>query len=596
MSGFTAPLGIEPAAEWREVDTSIARWVLAHGGSPLLARTAAWATLAESHGDTALALSGEGAGRHGAPVLDDEARAALMREPMVGDGSGPTPTPFVVEHGLFHLWRLHAQEVAVARMLRERRSTGRPVPLDEATVDALFHGDRSAPVQAQRRAVQQAPGRRLFVLTGGPGTGKTTTVLRMLLGLLHHAGDAGPTVRIAAPTGKAAQRLAQALRDGKQRLQSHDSALPAHLQTLLARIPDDEPLTLHRLLGVDGRSQRFRHHADDPLAADIVVVDEASMVDLALLRGLLAALRPEASLILVGDPDQLSAVGAGAVLADLVDALRREGADDHVALGHSFRAGDALQPVLAAIRAGDVPGFEAAWQDAGDQARRVEVTDSRGLAVATRRWADELHALWQRCDLTRATDPADAAADAARRLREVRERQLLCALREGEFGAAAINQRIEDHLRARTGRSDDEAWYPGRLVMVGRNDYSAGLFNGDVGLCLPDESGRLWVWFEHTDADGVASARPFAPTLVPTHAGAFAITVHKSQGSEYGEVGLVLATGERDGFLSRQLVYTAVSRARARVEIWADREAVATAVRSDVHRLSGLGRRITPAG
>lgn len=592
MNAFLKPLGLEAAPEWRDLDASVARWVLAHGGSPLLARTAAWATLAEAHGDTALVLAGEGPGRHGMPTLDAGDIDALTREPMVGDGSSAAPTPFVVEHGLFYLWRMHAQEVAVARMLRERRDAGQPEPLDEATLDALFHGDRSEPVQAQRRAVQHAPGRRLFVLTGGPGTGKTTTVLRMLLGLLHQAGDDEPTVRIAAPTGKAAQRLAQALRDGKQRLQRHDTPLPAHLADLLVRIPDDEPLTLHRLLGVDGRSQRFRHHADDPLAADIVVVDEASMVDLALLRGLLAALRPEARLILVGDPDQLSAVGAGAVLADLVEALRREGADDRVQLTHSFRAGDALQPVLAAIRDGNVPAFESAWQAAGDQVRRVDVGDSRSLAVAMGRWADQLYALWQQHDLTRPTDAANPAADAADRLQRVRERQLLCALREGEFGATIINQRIEAHLRAYTGREPDEAWYPGRLVMVTRNDYSAGLFNGDVGLCLPDDSGRLWVWFEYTDAAGVASARAFAPTLVPTHGGAFAITVHKSQGSEYGEVGLVLPPVARSEFVSRQLLYTAVSRARDKVAAWADAESLGAAVAGGSSRVSGLGSRL----
>jgi exodeoxyribonuclease V alpha subunit len=592
MNAFLKPLGMEPAPEWRDLDTSIARWVLGHGGSPLLARTAAWATLAEAHGDTAVPLCSDAPSRHGMPALDAEELAALMREPMVGDGSSATPTPFVIEHGVFYLWRMHAQEVAVARMIRARREAGQPVPLDEATLDALFHGDRGAPVQAQRQAVRQAPGRRLFVLTGGPGTGKTTTVLRMLLGMLHQAGDAEPTVRIAAPTGKAAQRLAQALRDGKQRLQGHDTPLPGHLTPLLARIPDDEPLTLHRLLGVDGRSQRFRHHADDPLAADIVVVDEASMVDLALLRGLLAALRPEASLILVGDPDQLSAVGAGAVLADLVDAMRHEAADDRVELTHSFRAGDALQPILGAIRDGNVPALEAAWHTAGEQVRHVEVGDSRSLAIAVHRWADQLHAMWQRHDLTRPTDTSSPATDAARRLQRVRERQLLCALREGEFGATAINQRIEDHLRAHVERAADETWYPGRLVMVTRNDYSAGLFNGDVGLCLPDDSGRLWVWFEFTDAERVASARAFAPAMVPTHSGAFAITVHKSQGSEYGDVGLVLAAGTRGGFVSRQLLYTAVSRARSRVEVWAADGALGAAVATESDRVSGLGFRL----
>lgn len=592
MSGYRfrpAP-GLHPPPEWRDIDVALARWVLAHGGSLGLAHTAAWASLADGHGDTALRLDGHG--RHGMPARSEADLAALAVEPMVSDGSGGQPTPFVLQAGRLYLWRNFAQEVDVARLLGARRQAAAPAPLDDAALDSLFHHDRSAAVAAQRAAVQRAPGHRLFVLTGGPGTGKTTTVLRMLLAMLHQAGTAQPTVRIAAPTGKAAQRLAQSLREGKQAIARHDAhPLPDTWRRLLERIPDDEPLTLHRLLGADGRSQRFRHHADDPLAADIVVVDEASMVDLALLRGLLAALRPEASLILVGDPDQLSSVGAGSVLIDLVSAL--DGAADLARLHHSFRADDALLPILDAVRLGDPLAFARAWTAAGDRARRVDATHARQLTTHLRQWADTLHADGQR---HRLADPLDAErpdADAARRLQAIRHRQLLCARREGEFGAPACNARLEARLRQLGGQPDDAVWYPGRLIMVTRNDYSAGLFNGDIGLCLADPDGQLWVWFEATGSDGAPSARRFAPGLVPSHEGAFAVTVHKSQGSEYREVGLVLPPEDTSGLVSRQLVYTAISRARQSITVLAAPGVIEHALATALGRHSGLATRIS---
>jgi exodeoxyribonuclease V alpha subunit len=591
MSGyrFRPMSNLHPPPEWRDIDVALARWVLAHGGSPGLAHAAAWASLADGRGDTALAL--DGAGRHGMPAPSDADLAALAGQPMVSDGGSGQPTPFVLQAGRFYLWRNFSQEVEVARLLGARRKAAAPAPLDEAALDSLFHHDRSAAVAAQRAAVQRAPGHRLFVLTGGPGTGKTTTVLRMLLAMLHQAGPAQPTVRIAAPTGKAAQRLAQSLREGKQAIARHDQhPLPESWHRLLERIPDDEPLTLHRLLGAGGRSQRFRHHADDPLAADIVVVDEASMIDLALLRGLLAALRPEASLILVGDPDQLSSVGAGSVLIDLVAAL--DGASDLARLHHSFRADDALLPVLDAVRLGDAQAFAQASRAAGDQFSRLETREPRQLSAHLRHWADALHQLWQHHQLTRPLDAGPAGA--ARRLQAVRQRQLLCARREGEFGALACNARLEARLRQLSGQPDDAAWYPGRLVMVTRNDYSAGLFNGDIGLCLSDPDGRLWVWFEASDLEG-PTARRFAPGLLPSHEGGFAITVHKSQGSEYREVGLVLPPEDASGLVSRQLVYTAISRARESITVLASDGVLERALATALGRQSGLAHRI-PAG
>ena len=311
------PLPVDATAPeaWRPLDRAVARWVAIHGGSPLLAQVAGWASLAEGHGDSALPLDGADAARHGMGALDEAALAALAGEPLVGVvGGGREPSdaaPFVIDRGHFYLRRNFLHEVAVARQLGARRAAGRTdVQTSAADLAELFRGATDAAVQPQRDAVAGVPGRRLFVLTGGPGTGKTATVLRMLLMLARNAAQAGappPAIRLAAPTGKAAQRLAASLRDGGRALRTRaDGPLPADWQPCLEHVLAAEAGTLHRLLGSRGRAGGFRHHAGDPLAADIVVVDEASMVDLALLRALLDALPARATLILVGDADQLT--------------------------------------------------------------------------------------------------------------------------------------------------------------------------------------------------------------------------------------------------------------------------------------------------
>lgn len=580
----------EPAdAPWRPLDHAVRRWVLAHGGSVALADWAAWASLADGEGDTALSPSGADAERPGWPALDLAQCAALRTEPLVGDGN--RPTPFVLdEAGRFYLWRNHADEVAVAAHLRARRADGATAALDEADLDALFHGDDAAAVQRQRLAVRQVAGRRLFVLTGGPGTGKTTTVLRMLLMLQRQSP--GARVVLAAPTGKAAQRLAQSLRAGKQGLLGHPAApLPPAWQALLERIPDDEAQTLHRLLGHDPRRHRFARDRAHPLAVDVVVVDEASMVDLALLRALLDAVRPEASLILVGDPDQLTSVGAGSVLLDLASVLESQQAPELVRLEHSFRAERPLAAINRAVRAGDAAALRAAFRTAGAQARQHDVASDESRRRALRQWAAALAELPVRPVLP-ADDEAAAAAQALVALRALSRRQLLCALREGTYGALTANAWIERQLKQAWQLPEEREWYAGRAVLVLRNDYAARLFNGDVGLCLADTAGRLRVWFEGTDAHGQPTAHAFVPGLVPAHEGAFALTVHKSQGSEYGHVAVLLPPDPGHRILSRQLLYTGLSRARHTVELWADDGVVQAALARPVRRAGGLADRL----
>ncbi|TDR47731.1 DNA helicase/exodeoxyribonuclease V alpha subunit [Tahibacter aquaticus] len=586
---FRRDLDDSAAEVWRPLDRALAHWVRAHGGSAELAAVAAWASLADGLGDAALPLRGEDAGRHGMARLSDAALAALRQQPLVGDGS--RRTPFVLDaDDRFALWRNHADETAIAACLRQRRSAADPVDgaAVKAAVDALFGGDRTRRVQAQRMAVAGVAGRRLFVLTGGPGTGKTTTVLRMLL-LLQRVQPQRLLIQVAAPTGKAAQRLLQSLRQGKMQLSQGEHALGEEWSAALAGIADAEAPTLHRLLGYDPRRNVFTRNRRRPLAADIVVVDEASMVDLALLRALLDALRPQARLILVGDADQLTSVAAGSTLMDLVAALEPQRAAELVRLQHSFRAERELVRVNEAVRSGDAAELDAALAAAPQRALLRPVGDAAVLAAALQQWALQLAGSGIAGDDADAGDAASAALAALRRLSQ---RQLLCALREDAFGALAANAAIEAQLRRHWQVAAEALWYPGRAVMITRNDYALRLFNGDIGLCLADADGSLRVWFETVDAAGQATARWLAPDRLPLHEGAFAVTVHKSQGSEYAEAAVLLPPDPEQRILSRQLLYTGVSRAKQRLQIWALPSVLAAALARPIRRAGGLAAKL----
>lgn len=607
---------------WRPLDRALFHWVRVHGGSDLLADVAGWASLADGLGDAALPLAGEDAGRHGMPGLSAAQVDALRREPLVGDGQ--VLVPFVIDaQARFALWRNHAHEVAIASRVAQRR--GAAVVADAGAVSAdlavLFPRDEPA-AQRQRDAVAAAVGRRLFVLTGGPGTGKTTTVLRLLL-MLQRRAATPPLIQLAAPTGKAAQRLLQSLRSGKAALQSGAAALPADWQPLLAQIPEHEALTLHRLLGFDPRRNRFTRGRSRPVAADIVVIDEASMVDLAMLRSLLDAVRDDATLILLGDADQLTSVAAGSVLMDLVAALERERAPELVRLEHSFRAQRELVVLNQAVRIGDGAAFGAAL--AAPRAVLRPIADAAALRAFARQWATALAVLPLRPTLADSQAPllADAKASAApgaggeaglpyqpslfeplpvepalqalAALQALTQRQLLCALREDSFGALALNAAIEGELKVQWNVTPETVWYAGRAVLITRNDYGQRLFNGDIGLCLADANGRLRVWFEASAANGEASARALSPDSLPAHEGAFAITVHKSQGSEYAHAAVLLPPDPAQRILSRQLLYTGISRAKHSVEICALPEVIEAALANPIRRAGGLAAKLQPA-
>lgn len=582
----------------REIDQALGHWVGARSGSGLLGRAAAAASRAEAQGHVCCALQVDAQFGH------DEI-AALRQHGWVGDGAAFTP--FVLDpDGNLYTWRNWRNQACLAALLRER-AQARACPLDAATLAAdvgeLFAGADAEATRWQRIAVAAAPGARVFLLAGGPGTGKTTTVLRMLAMLLRHAAACGwpaqPTFALAAPTGKAAQRLSEALAGGCANLAATLAPGSAY-RPILARLADAQAQTLHRLLGYQPWSETFASGAESPLPADIVVVDEASMIDLAMMRRLCRALRPQATLILLGDPAQLHAIEAGSVLGDVVgsvapntvpkalaqrlekiaavpiDADATPLAGQVITLTHTWRARHGLRDALDALRRGDEKWLQGVLAGANDG--DLQWHDCRAAADVRERvraWV-HAHATWFGNLMQRDPDPAGA-------LRELRRVQILCALREGTFGATHINALVERQLAARFGFDANDMWHHGRPVIVTRNDYARGLFNGDVGIARQGVDG-LRVWFDAPDG----AMRSFSPRALPEHETAWAITVHRSQGSEYDAVAVLLPADAQHRILSRELVYTAVSRTREQAQLWAGADALRAAVAHPVKRRSGL--------
>ena len=572
---------------WRPIDRLLAQWVLAHGGSEGLARWAGAISAAEGEGHAALAL--DEAARFG---VDPATRDALDDPPWVGDGS--TRTPFVREgEARLYLWRYWQAEHRVAAALAMRcTSSSDGDALDDAALAALFGHADDPREAAQREAVRRCGAARLFVLTGGPGTGKTTTVLRMLLARQRALGRPLRT-RVAAPTGKAAQRLVDALRAGQSRLAGQLEG--GEWAATLSAFESPDASTVHRLLGHHPGRQRYTRDAANPIDADLVVIDEASMLDLETLDALLDALPPRADLWLVGDAEQLSPVGPGSAFQDLVQVLEARGRAERaidapiVRLAHSFRAAPALDAVNRALREGDAATLRSALA-ASPELRHAPLADAAALDAALRNWARALAAESRVAPLP--SDASAARTAAAEALAALGTRQWLCATREGDTGSHAVNARLDALLR----RSSDAATatpaghYAGRRLLVTRNDPDTGLFNGDVGLCLADADGRLRAWF-----DGETGPRALPLGALPAHEPAFALTVHKSQGSEYAEVAVLLPSDPMHRLLSRELLYTAASRARRGLVLHASAAVLEAGMAQRLRRSGGLQARLAEA-
>ncbi|MGI5186928.1 exodeoxyribonuclease V subunit alpha [Promicromonospora sp. CA-289599] len=481
--------------------------------------------------------------------------------------------------GLLYLDRYWREERQVRDDVVARLAAPAPAVDDallEGSAARLFPGD----AYAEQRVAALSTARRLTtVLTGGPGRGKTTTVaglLALLAEQAEHAGGRRLRIALAAPTGKAAARMQEAVAESLGA--PPEARRPEFTDDDRRRLAGLQAGTLHRLLGSrPGSSTRFRHDRVGRLPHDVVVVDETSMVSLTLMARLLEAVRPDARLVLVGDPDQLASVEAGAVLADLVAGLGERGDGVVSALVTDHRSeSTAITRLAAAIQDGD-PDAVLAELMAGDEAvELVHPDDAAGLTALQ----DELtrHALDVR-GLALAGDAAGALATAERH-------RLLCAHREGPWGVAHWNRLVERRLGeasgAYLGAAVGTEWYAGRPVLITTNDYSLGLFNGDTGVVVADG--------EHLRAH-ISGGASFAVSRLGDVETLHAMTVHKSQGSQAEEV-TVLLPDETSPLLTRELFYTAVTRARRRVRVVGTPEAVRAAVQRRARRASGLAERL----
>jgi exodeoxyribonuclease V alpha subunit len=471
-------------------------------------------------------------------------------------------------HGLVYLDRYHRLEEQVFSDLTQRAA--RPAPgVDEAALAGaltrVFPDERYA---EQRAAIAAAARRWTTVLTGGPGTGKTTTVAGLLAALADQAAARGDrlSIALAAPTGKAAARL-------QESVDLETARFPADDQARLAGL---ESLTLHRLLGFrPDNTTRFRHHRHNRLKYDVVVVDESSMVELMLMGRLLEALRPDTRLILVGDPDQLSSVGAGAVLGDLVKGYAERADSPVVGLTTNHRYGEEIGRLAVALRDGDADVVMDVLRAGGSRVTFVETDEAEPVLMP---------GLVEAATTIRAA--AEAGDDAAA-LAALDRHRLICAHRDGPRGVAHWNRLVERWLAQATGQDYWPRWYAGRPVLVTHNDYGLGIYNGETGVVVRRPDGEL----RGLVPSSGGTVLDFATTRLAEVETMHALTVHKSQGSQVDHV-TVLLPAEDSRLIGRELFYTAVTRARQSVRVVGTEAEVRAAVARRAVRATGLAERL----
>jgi exodeoxyribonuclease V alpha subunit len=518
--------------------------------------------------------------------------------------------PLIMADGCVYQHRMLWCEDQLAARLRDRigGSTSAELPgsddVDTAMAEVLarpaYYTDDPAELSAEQvDAVTRAVQRPFTVVSGGPGTGKTAIIVSMLR-VLARLGTAPESIALAAPTGKAANRMAGAIRSALAAVRD-----PADVDTDLAEHAPS-PRTLHRLLGYMPSAERFRHHENNPLPVSMVIVDEASMIDLVLAERLVRAVPPTARLILLGDADQLPSVDAGAVLRDLVSTE----SDLATRLTHSFRmdvhdpAGRAILTAARELNAGKISAFVSARRTRADALtyHGVELLDTRkGTSVqafvdawyrdriASQPEFERLTTKVYRYDQGQWAEGDDTDLAALSRIYE--SNRLLTVTRRFSAGSEAINRRLHDRIIASASVDYQPDFYPGEPVLMRHNDYDRGLFNGDQGIVVrvSEDGGdhHYRVVFPRVDGYSV-----FHLDSVRAHIEvAFAVTVHKSQGSEYDHISLVLPQADLP-LLTREMIYTGVTRARSSVVIVGDAGVLKTGALRSVDRFSGLADKL----
>lgn len=577
----------------RDIDTVFADFVCSReaDGTDYLRKAALFASSAVGNGNICIEL----ADLFGSSEVE-AAAASLRKSKMVGQPGEYFPLVLDGNNRLY-LHRYWKYENDLAKTLISMTSDLAEVDLEllKDGLDRLFL-QTTEEADWQRIAAAAAVKNRFTVISGGPGTGKTTTVVKIIALLLEQAKGSRMRIGLAAPTGKAAARLKESIFKAGKELEKSTA--------VAGNIPADLS-TLQRLMGYIPGSCRFRHNADNPLPYEAVVVDEASMVPLALMSKLLAALAPGARLIMLGDRDQLASVEAGAVLGDICNTGHGFGfsekfrkfiadtagcdipesfignnvpalADSVIVLQKNYRFGEesGIGLVSRSVNDGNGASIIQNMKDGNTVGLTLSETPSPGLLH--KKLANLVVAGF--ADYLRYDNP-DEALLAFDRFR------VLCVLRQGVYGVEGINSLIETCLADEGLIKPDKQWYHGRPVMVQNNSYGLKLFNGDVGIALNDRESEtgLSVYFPSIDGE----PRKYSPYRLPAHETVFAMTVHKSQGSEFEKILLIMPPSNHQ-ILTREIIYTGLTRARISAELWCMDDIFLAAVEKRISRRSGL--------
>ena len=514
-----------------------------------------------------MSLSFEQSQGHSCIQIDDEAKTLIIASglALIDTNSHDTTTtlPLAIEQDRLYLHRYWLYESRLAQQLSkitQLKVSNKPkTTADFSTLLDKYFGN-SETIDWQRAAATMAINQAFCMITGGPGTGKTTTVVK-ILALLQELSDQPLLIALAAPTGKAAMRLQESIGFNK-------AALPC-IAAIKSAIPESVT-TLHRLLGAKPPSPYFRHNAKQPLVYDLVVVDEASMVDLALMSKLVDALKPGARLILLGDKDQLASVESGAVLADLTTALPQQTLE----LQKSHRFDEDIKNLATAIN-----------QQQDLEAWRLLQTGNKNIALLETDLIDYISK--QQIDYLRLITARAEFSDIYKAFNRF---QALCATRLGKNSVSDINHAVELLLSNKKLIHLSGLWYCGRPIMITQNNAALQLYNGDIGICLRDkeQEDQLRVFFQRADG----SIKKYLPARIPHCETVFAMTIHKSQGSEFEEV-LIILPETISPVLTKELLYTAITRAKKTIKLVTNEAVFSSTVRQRVQRVTGLINRFS---
>ncbi len=489
-------------------------------------------------------------------------RSQLLKSSAVGQ-PGDT-TPLILDesnHLYFHRYWQYEQQLAQA--LKSRIHSELSIP-EDSWFDQQFKTLELS--EQQQEAVKKALSHNFSIISGGPGTGKTTTIASLLV--LLHRFDPDVRVGLAAPTGKAAMRMQEAMLKSAQQFDAEEVVL---LET--------QAQTLHRLLGYQSGKVTFRYQKSNPLPYSVIIVDEASMIDLALINKLISAVAQGARLILIGDHHQLASVEAGSVFGDICGDGKANALSGTLTLlsqSYRFNAGQGIEKLAESINAGNSDAVIEILNSA--EFPEIEWLDPE---VDSKTWQKKL-----KLNVFQQLAAIKTASSATEKFAKLSHFQLLCAHQKGRFGVAGVTTAIDDWIQKKEQLAN-KTWYDGKPVMIKENDYQTKLFNGDFGLVVADKDTKFRVVFQSSSE----SSQSLSISRLPPHDNAWAISVHKSQGSEFDEVMLLLPE-MASPVITRELLYTAVTRAKSKITLVSNEKVLRHAVKNQVQRRSGLADRL----